>query len=215
MPGLFPAMSPSSDQSRESFAHPQRYRKANHAIPAVRRHEHTPVQNIRIFCAFCAFRVLERTRLSRPMASSAMVLRSVRPDESPRITCSFRMNEPKRPARRGRPRSTQTPDSAGDLNPYLDAPDKRPSAPPHRRRDRHRRRDPLSPSPPDVIVERNASDQLERIQRMEQTDRLERAARPERPSDLDRPQRPDRAAARRSPAAARNVRLAGSTRPWR
>ncbi|MEQ1689874.1 MAG: transcription termination factor Rho [Gemmatimonas sp.] len=43
-----------------------------------------------------------------------------------------------------------------------------------------------------MIVERNAGDQLERIQRMEQADRLERAARPERHERMDRPQRPDR-----------------------
>ncbi len=97
------------------------------------------------------------------------------------------MNERKRPSRRGRPRSNSTPDNAGDLNPYLDAPENGPSttAPPPIEAA------PPRPAPPpiDVPVERNTGDQLERIQRMEQADRMERAARPDRP---DRPERFDR-----------------------
>ena len=125
------------------------------------------------------------------MASHAVALRFVRPDESPRITCSFRMNERKRPSRRGRPRSKSTPDSTGDLNPYLDAPDNGPStALPPSIDTAALRPAPTSPSEPPV--ERNTGDQLERIQRMEQADRLERAAHPDRPERFERPNRPDR-----------------------
>ena len=124
------------------------------------------------------------------------------------------MTEPKRPSRRGRPRAPKTPDSVGDENPYLDAPERSPAPEPP-----VARAEPVAPPPaprpprptappPEVVVERNASDQLERIQRMEQMDRLERAerasrqeprpdARPEprtdgRPPRQDRPDRPPR-----------------------
>ena len=120
-----------------------------------------------------------------------MVLRSVRPGGSPRITRSFLMNERRRPARRGRTRPTQSPDNAGDDNPYLDAPDSGgsadspssvESAPPPR----------PGPPPMSTPTPRNASDQLERIQRMEQMDRLERAERAERADRTERPESAER-----------------------
>lgn len=135
------------------------------------------------------------------MAIPAIVLRSVRPDESPRITRSFRMNERKRPARRGRPRSKPSPDNGGDENPYLDAPDTGTSTqapPPPAAEAAPVRRPP--PPPPEAPVERSMVDQLERIQRMEQMDRLERAERAERMAAAERNaerNNPDRPAADR------------------
>ncbi|MBP6773831.1 MAG: transcription termination factor Rho [Gemmatimonadaceae bacterium] len=99
------------------------------------------------------------------------------------------MNERKRPARRGRPRSTPSPDNAGDENPYLDAPDTGPSPRPPAAPVAEAAPPPRPTPPPEPVVERSAGDQLERIQRMEQMDRLERA---ERAPSTDRPERPDR-----------------------
>lgn len=98
------------------------------------------------------------------------------------------MNERKRPTRKGRTRSPQTPDDAGDDNPYRDAPESsassappiatQPPPPPIERP----RSEPIPPSSFESALERLSGERSERshAESVERFDRVERPDRPER-----------------------------------